>query len=99
MDIQYILDPYACAAYILSYILKGQRDMSHLLSSACKEAKSSENDIQQQVRKIGNTFLRQVEIACYLVLQMPLKRASIEVTFVDTNNENEIVIFVKSKFC
>ena len=91
MDIQYILDPYACAAYIVSYISKGQRGMSQLLYSACKEAKSSENDIKQQVRKIGNTFLSHVEIgareACYLVLQMPLKRYSREVTFVDTNME------------
>ena len=31
------------------------------------------------------------------MLQMPLKRSSREVTFVDTNNENERVIFVKSK--
>lgn len=101
MDIQYILDPYACAAYIVSYISKGQRGMSDLLSSACKEAKSSESDIKQQVRKIGNTFLSHVEIgaqeACYLVLQMPLRRSSREVIFVDTNNENDRVIFVKSK--
>ena len=27
-DIQYVLDPYACATYILSYITKGQRGMS-----------------------------------------------------------------------
>lgn len=55
--------------------------MSDLLSSACKEAKSSESDIKQQVRKIGNTFLGHVEIgaqeACYLVLQMPLRRGYI----------------------
>ena len=31
MDIQYVLDPYACAVYILSYITKGQRGMSKLL--------------------------------------------------------------------
>lgn len=101
MDIQFILDPYACAAYIVSYISKGQRGMSDLLSTACKEAKSSESDIKQQVRKIGNTFLSHVEIgaqeACYLVLQMPLRRCSREVVFVDTNNENDRVIFVKSK--
>ena len=28
MDIQYVLDPYACATYILSYITKVQRGMS-----------------------------------------------------------------------
>ena len=31
MDIQFVLDPYACAVYILSYITKGQRGMSKLL--------------------------------------------------------------------
>ena len=34
MDIQYVLDPYACATYILSYITKGQRGMSRLLERA-----------------------------------------------------------------
>lgn len=69
MDIQYILDPYACAAYIVSYIFKGQRGMSNLLSNACRKAKESEHDIRQQVRKVGNTFLTHVEVgaqeACY----------------------------------
>ena len=39
MDIQFILDPYACAVYILSYITKAQRGMSKLLRKACEEAK------------------------------------------------------------
>lgn len=46
MDIQYILDPYACAAYIVSYISKGQRGMSKLLRHACEEAKEYESDIR-----------------------------------------------------
>ena len=44
MDIQYVLDPYACATYILSYITKGQRGMSRLLEKASEEAKSGNND-------------------------------------------------------
>ena len=39
MDIQFVLDPYACAVYILSYITKSQRGMSKLLRKACEEAK------------------------------------------------------------
>lgn len=39
MDLQFVLDPYACAIYILSYITKGQRGMSKLLETASKEAK------------------------------------------------------------
>ena len=72
MDIQYVLDPYACATYILSYITKGQRGMSRLLEKASEEAKSGSNDITNRVRHIGKKFLNAVEIsaqeAVYLVL-------------------------------
>lgn len=99
MDIQYILDPYACAAYIVSYISKGQRGMSNLLSTACRESKNASSNIRDQVRKVGNTFLNHVEVgaqeACYLVLQMPLRRSSRDVVFVDTNPESERVTLMK----
>ena len=39
MDIQFILDVYACAMYIVSYISKAQKGMSELLRKACKEAR------------------------------------------------------------
>lgn len=50
MDIQFILDPYACAVYILSYITKGQRGMSTLLQKACEEANSGNKDHAIKVR-------------------------------------------------
>ena len=56
MDMQYVLDPYACATYILSYITKGQRGMSRLLEKASEEAKSDNKDITINVRHIGNKF-------------------------------------------
>ena len=78
MDVQYVLDPYACATYILSYITKGQRGMSRLLEKASEEAKSGNKDITIRVTQIGNKFLNAVEIsaqeAVYLVLQMPMRR-------------------------
>lgn len=92
MDIQYIIDPYACAAYIVSYISKGQRGMSKLLRQACEEAKENESDIRHQVRKIGNVFLNHVEVgaqeAAYILLQMPLRKASREFVFINTNVES-----------
>jgi cobalamin biosynthesis protein CobT len=76
MDIQYVLDPYAYAVYILSYITKGQRGMSKLLEKASEEAKLDNKALLSQIRHIGNKFLNSVEIsaqqAVYLVLQMPL---------------------------
>lgn len=81
MDIQYIVDPYSCAAYVVSYMSKGQRGMSVLLQQACKAAQNNGSDIQQQVRKVGNVFLSHVELgaqeAAYILLQMPLRKASI----------------------
>jgi len=100
MDIQYVLDPYACAVYILSYITKGQRGMSKLLEKACEEAKSGDKDIRNRVRHIGNKFLNAVEIsaqeAVYLVLQMPLRRASRDFQFINTSNPEERIFLLKT---
>ena len=100
MDIQFVLDPYACAVYILSYITKGQRGMSKLLRKACEEAKEGNKNIVNKVRHIGNKFLNAVEIsaqeAVYLVLQMPLRRSSREFQFINTSDPNERTFLLKS---
>ena len=57
MDIQSVLDAYACAMYIVSYISKAQKGMSELLRRVCAEAKEGNAHIKQQVRDIGNKFL------------------------------------------
>lgn len=56
LDVQFILDAYACASYIVSYISKGQRGMSNLMQESCKEAQHGNKNLQQQVRHIGNKF-------------------------------------------
>lgn len=61
--IQFILDVYTCAVYIVSYISKAQKGMSELLRKACDEAKNGNASIKQQVRDIGNKFLNSVEIS------------------------------------
>ena len=99
MDIQYVLHPYACAMYILSYITKGQRGMSRLLEKACEEAKSGNNDITSRIRHIGNKFLNAVEIstqeAVYLVLQMPMRRLTREFQFISTSPPDERTFLLK----
>jgi len=100
MDIQYILDPCACAVYILSYITKGQRGMSKLLRKASEEASSGNKDIINKVRHIGNKFLDAVEVsaqeAVYLVLQMPLRRSSRKFQFINTSNPEERTFLLKT---
>ena len=99
MDIQFVLDVYACAMYIVSYISKAQKGMSELLRQACDEARKGNSSIKQQVRDIGNKFLNSVEIsaqeAVYIVLQLPMKKSSRQVIFINTTPPNERVQLLK----
>ena len=99
MDIQFVLDVYACAMYIVSYISKAQKGMSELLHKACDEAKEGNASIKQQVRDIGNKFLNSVEIsaqeAVYLVLQLPMRKSSRQVVFINTSPPEQRVQLLK----
>ena len=100
MDIQFVLDVYACAMYIVSYISKAQRGMSELLRAACDEAKNGNLTIKQQVRDIGNKFLNGVEIsaqeAVYIALQLPMRRSSRDVIFIPSSPPDERIQLLKS---
>ena len=54
MDIQFVLDVYACAVFMVNYISKPQKGMSELLRQACVEARKHNSSIKQQVRDIGS---------------------------------------------
>ena len=100
MDIQFVLDVYACAMYIVSNISKTQKGMSQLLQRACDEARDGNSSIKQQVRDIGNKFLNSVGIsareAVYIALQLPMRKSSREVIFIPTAPPDERVQLLKS---
>ena len=60
MDIQFVLDVYACTMYIVSYISKAQKGISELLRQACTEARKGNSSIKQQVRDIGNKLISNI---------------------------------------
>ena len=101
IDVQFVLDAYSCAAYIVSYISKGQRGMSDLLSKAAKEAAAGNSSLKEQVRHIGNKFLTHVEVgaqeAIYLLLQMPLRMCTRSFIFVNTNEAEKRACLLKPK--
>ena len=101
IDIQFVLDPYACAMYIVSYISKSHRGMSALLYAAAKEARNGNMDIKRQVRHIGNVFSNSVEVsaqdAVYLVLQMPLTKSTRDVVFINASEPNRRIQLLKGK--
>lgn len=98
MDIQFILDPYACVMYIASYMLKSERSMGELLKQVSKESRGDE--IKTQLRRLGSTFLNHHEVsaqeAMYRILSLPLKQLSRKVVFVNTDSKQQRVSILKN---
>ena len=90
MDIQYVINAYACVMYIASYVLKAEKGMGELLKQAAKEL--HHGNTMQQLNKLGSVFLTNREVsaqeAVYRVLSMPLRRCSRSTIFLNTNDKN-----------
>jgi len=54
MDIQFILDMYACILYILNYINKSDRGMSKLLRNVQKDVRFGNTNQPERLRQIMN---------------------------------------------
>ena len=97
MDIQFVLNAYACVMYVASYIMKTERSMGELLKHVAAEARTEE--LKKQLRKVGSAFLTHREVsvqeAVYRILSLPLKQMSRSVVFVDTNPKNERIAVLK----
>ena len=97
MDIQYVMNAYACVMYVASYIMKTERTMGELLKRVASEARTDE--LKSQLRKVGSAFLTHREVSAievvYRVLSIPMKQLSRSVVFVDTNPKNERIAVLK----
>ena len=89
MDIQYVVNAYACVMYIASYVLKAEKGMGELLKQAAREM--DQGNTRQQLNKLGSVFLTNREVsaqeAVYRVLSIPLRRCSQSVVFINTDNK------------
>ena len=61
MDIQYMINAYACVMYIASYVLKAEKGMGELLKQAAKELQ--QGNTRQQLNKLGSVFLTNREVS------------------------------------
>ena len=100
MDIQFILDPYACSMYCVDYISKSENSMSKLLREALNELKKGNNTVKEHLRVIANKFLNSSEIsaqeAVYHILSIPLSTSSRSTVFINTNKPENRISMVKS---
>jgi hypothetical protein len=98
MDVQPILDPYACIMYVVSYITKDERDMSELLKAAKKE--NSNNDIRTQLKKVGYVWLTHRELSAqesvYRLLGLSMLSCNVRRVFVPADLPENRVRILKS---
>ena len=98
MDIQFVLNAYACVMYVASYIMKTERAMGELLKRVATEARTDE--LKTQLRKVGSAFLTHREVsaqeAVYRLLSLPMKQLSRCVVFVNTNPKHERIAVLKN---
>ena len=91
VDIQPVFNHYKCLTYVCSYFTKCETECSQAILSAAKEAKASNLNIRDTLRKIGAVFLSTREESsqeCVYVRCMPelwLRKVFPKTVFVSTN--------------
>ena len=92
MDIQYVMDPYSCVMYIVSYISKSEREMGDLLRNAQREAYEGNDEAVSELRRLGSLYLHHREISVmgsiYFICGLPLQKSTRKVIFVQTDKES-----------
>ncbi|XP_078794680.1 uncharacterized protein LOC144988284 [Oryzias latipes] len=86
MDIQFVVDAYACVVYIISYISKSEKEMGLLLQCAQKEASRDGNaSAKESLKTLGSTYLHNRDVSAqesvYRLTNAHLKECSRKVVF------------------
>jgi hypothetical protein len=101
IDIQFILDPYACCSYIINYINKSQRGISKLMRDAVDEIHNRNFTVRQKLQYIGNKFISGTEIsaqeAVYCCLGIRLSEASNGEAYINTSLPQHRVKMLKPR--
>nr|XP_022307930.1 uncharacterized protein LOC111113930 [Crassostrea virginica] len=86
LDIQFVLDPFSCIVYIISYISKSEREMGMVLKQTKIEAEEGNESARTTLKKIGSAYLNHREVgaqeAVYRVCNLKMKECSRKVVFV-----------------
>ncbi|KAL3179531.1 hypothetical protein MRX96_037915 [Rhipicephalus microplus] len=102
MDMQIILDHYACASYVVDYVNKSDRGMSNLKRTVAEILKTNPNDdIEAVIRKLRVDILKGIEMsaqeATWFLLKQDMSHKSREVVYVPTCYPEERVRVRKTR--
>lgn len=89
MDLQFILEEYACASYIVEYVNKSNRGISNLHRELIKlQEEYPDQDYKYLLKKVSMNLLNAVEMpaqeAAWYLLRQPMSESSRKVEFIPT---------------
>jgi len=89
MDLQYIIDEYSCASYVVDYVNKSNRGMSNLHRELLKLGDEYPNlTYEHLLKRLGSKILNSVEIsaqeAAWFLLGQSMSRCSKKVIYIPT---------------
>ena len=99
VDVQFVLDPYACIQYIVDYINKPSRGISRLLRACVESFRNGNRSVREKLKSVSNTFYNGVEIsaqeAAWCRLRLPMSCSSVVVEFINTSPKDvSLLIFI-----
>lgn len=68
VDLQPVFNHYKCITYVCSYFTKDETECSQAIMNAAKEAKESNLNVKDGLRKIGAAFLSSREVSSHLFI-------------------------------
>ena len=102
VDLQPVFNHYKCITYVCSYFTKDETECSQAIVNAAKEAKSSNMNVKDALKKIGAAFLSKREVSSQECVYrcMPelwLRKIFPRTVFVSTDLPEKRVCVTKSK--
>ncbi|KAG1927220.1 ATP-dependent DNA helicase PIF1 [Pimephales promelas] len=90
MDIQFILNPYSCIMYIVSYISKAEHEMSDYLKKVIKDSSHDNLTERECMKQVMNAYSKNREVSAQEAVartcSLKLKSSSRAVIFIPTDD-------------
>jgi hypothetical protein len=100
IDVQFVLDEYACARYCVGYILKSEGGVSKLLRAATESVRAGNLSVREKLSKHARVLINGTEIsaqeAAAFLLGIDNTHCSRQAVFVGTSPPEERTHMLKS---
>lgn len=89
VDIQFVLDAYACCTYIVDYINKTDRGLGKMLDEVFRQQREGNKSVIEMLRQLSNTYYNNSEVsaqdAAYNLLRIAMSEASTTDVYIPTS--------------